>query len=263
MICFFFLRLFGYELSTQWNLQWSASCFFLEVGLGDRARPGQWINGGIKKKPRMLAQLWGAMPAWGHLFVELEPLLPVLICFQGVGIPHHHPGEIRVGKMRQVKRADSKTRKGRKKQYIDMLSCKLSQKSTEGANFRYLRCLICGWITWTISKGHTCQNYGAAACSSYISPDGQSLNLGPSHIPRRARVSITFNRRQSAKKPTLPILFKPWWTWLANAELVQVILGYHFGHHKCWEISFWWGVIKSCMANVVHIGLDILQPYRL
>lgn len=102
------------------------------------------------------------------------------------------------------------------KKNIDMLSCKLSQKSTEGANFRYLRCLICGWTTWTISKGHMCQNYGAAACSSYISPDGQSLNLGPSHIPRRARVSITFNRRQSAKKPTLPILFKPWWTWLAN-----------------------------------------------
>ena len=118
--------------------------------------------------------------------------------------------------MRQVKRADSKTRKGWKKIYIDMLSCKLSQKSTEGANFRYLQCLICGWITWTISKGHTSQNYGLAACSSYISPDGQSLNLGPSHIPRRARVSITFNRRQSAKKPTLPILFKPWWTWLAN-----------------------------------------------
>lgn len=101
------------------------------------------------------------MPAWGHLFVELEPLLPVLICFQGVGIPHHHPGEIRVGKMRQVKRADSKMRKGRKK----ILTCwavSSPKKSTEGANFRYLRCLslICGWITWTISKGHTCQNYG-------------------------------------------------------------------------------------------------------
>ena len=206
------------------------------------------------------------MPTWGHLFVELEPLLPVLICFQGVGIPHHHPGEIRVGKMRQVKRADSKTRKGRNKNYIDMLSCKLSQKSTEGANFRYLRCLICGWITWTITKGHTCQNYGAAACSSYVSPDGQSLNLGPSHIPRRARVSITFNRRQSAKKPTLPILFKPWWTWWRNAELVQAILDYHFGHHKCWEIPFRCWVIKhhewqmwsiwSCyIAAIPHIKM--------
>jgi len=63
--------------------------------------------------------------------------------------------------------------------------------------------------------------------AAYISPDGQSLNLGPSHIPRRARVSITFNRRQSAKKPTLPILFKPWW------------------------------------AELVHIDLAILQPYRV
>lgn len=124
----FFLRLFGYELSTQWKLQWSASCFFLEVGLGDRARPGQWINGGINKNTKVSSIVGShdshpqqfAMPAWGHLFVELEPLLPVLICFQGVGIPHHHPGEIRVGKMRQVKRADSKTRKGRKK---NILTC--------------------------------------------------------------------------------------------------------------------------------------------
>ena len=29
--------------------------------------------------------------AWRHLFVELQPFLPMLIGFQGVGIAHHHP----------------------------------------------------------------------------------------------------------------------------------------------------------------------------
>lgn len=125
--CDFYLRLFGYELSTQWNLQWTASCFFLEVGLGDRARPGQWINGGITCGEPWLTASRICDARLRPPFRRIGATSPSAHLLSGCGDSPPPPWRNQSWKDETGEKGRFQNEK-RTEKNIDMLSCKLSQK---------------------------------------------------------------------------------------------------------------------------------------